>query len=237
MLEARARRPVHALWHYRRHSLRRAQGGGGVGRNAARLLSQQHRQPAHAGRDHAVAWRQGSRVQLVGDRVRQSGHGTHRRIVPAVGDESLRSDQAHGRDDPERRGQGGPELAYRAVALLQSGGRTRERAHRRGSLRCAEQPDAVRGASGGRQAPAPAGVRRRLADAGRHGHARLHSRGRSRARAPGRTRCTQATRWRLHGQPGHRTRLHRAAGCEGVRSRERPAGAVRDRRAARRGHR
>ena len=66
-----------------------------------------------------------------------------REDAPLCGDQPLRRDQADGREHPARPGARRSGLADRAAALLQPGRRARERPDRRGPARHPEQPDAV----------------------------------------------------------------------------------------------
>ena len=113
--------------------------------------------------------------------LRRADRDADRRDASAAADQQLRRVEAGGRAGA---------AAFRArrygmqcgrAALLQRRGRRSRRRDRRGSL-AGDSPDSARDRGGDRR-PRPAGVRRRLPDAGRHLPARLHSRHRSRRRA------------------------------------------------------
>jgi UDP-glucose 4-epimerase len=149
----------------------------------------------------------------------------HHRRRPAVGHQPLRPDQADGRDHPARPGRGRCRLADRLPALLQPGGRARQRPHRRRPARHAQQPDALRGAGGGGPAQ----------------RCRCSATTTPRPTAPAcATTSTSSTSPKamsppaaavrparlVHRQPGHRPRPQRAGRGEGLRRRQRPRGAV-----------
>ena len=69
-----------------------------------------------------------------------------------LGDQPLRLDQGHAGADPARRGRGRPEHALRPAALLQPGGRPRQRHHGRGPAGHPQQPRALH-LAGRRRAP------------------------------------------------------------------------------------
>ena len=103
----------------------------------------------------ARARRQPHRVQLQRHGLRQARHAADPRGLGHRRHQPVRRDQADRREDPARHGRRRGRLAVGRAALLQPGGRARERAHRRGSARRAQQPDALRGPGGGGPARAP----------------------------------------------------------------------------------
>ena len=133
---------------------------------------------------------------------------------------------------------GEPGLAHRAAALLQPGGRARERPGWRGSARCARQSDALHHPGSGGPAAGAAHIRRRLAHTRRQRRARLHPRDgpgrRPRGRLAPPAGATAAT---ADAQPRPRPR-HLGAGAGACfRAGQRPQPALHDGRSPPRRHR
>ena len=210
--------------HRRGGALRGAQGGRRIDAEAARLLRQQPRRPAHA--VPQAMERHGCSTLVFSSSATVYGEprdaADHRRRA-AVGDQPLRQHQADGRDSCcATSARPTPHGASPACATSTRSARTRAAASAKTRAACPNNlMPYVAQVAVGRRAHA-AGVRRRLRHARRHRRARLHPRRRP-GRGPRRRAAPPARAARLaHRQPRHRPRPQRARSGARLRGGQRP---------------
>ena len=159
--------------------LRRALARRGVDRRTGQVLPRQRRGRRRAARGGPGRRRRAGRVLVLGRGVRHARPDPDPRGRPAPTDQPVRRDEADVRGRP-RLVRPGLRDARREPALLQRGGR--DRGPRRGP-RPGDPPHPQRPGRG-RGPPDADRLRRRLPDARRHLHPRLHPRRGSRRRPP-----------------------------------------------------